>query len=98
MLEAYATESLGWKKKIGREFNGRTKLSDPETIYGKVIYKRKMVKNNSGKEVVSEVTVYTESEINAGDYLTIDGKDHEVIAAAPKKDIDSVEMFREVVL
>jgi hypothetical protein len=98
MLDAYATEPIGWKKKTGTEFNGRTKLDVSETIYGRVVYKRKIVKNSSGKEVVSEITVYTETEVNAEDYLTIDGKDIEVIASSPKKDIDSVEIFREVVL
>lgn len=98
MLDEYATESIGWKQKTGTEFNGCSKLAASAKIYGRVVRKRKIVKNSSGKEVVSEVTVYTEALVNAGDYLTIDGKDLEVIASAPKKDIDSVEMFREVVL
>lgn len=98
MIDDYSTEGIIWKLKTGTSFNGRPEFGESVSVKGRVVFKRRIVKNNLGQEVVSEVTVYTSAKINAGDYLTIEDKDLEVIISDPKKDLDSDEMYREVLL
>lgn len=98
MLDIYTAETVVCEKKVGTEFNGAPKFGPPEEIKARVQYKRKLIRDNTGREVVSEITVYTQAGVETGDRLTIDGSKYTVLRASTHKDIDGTETFREVVL
>lgn len=98
MIDIFDREEVILKRKIGIEFNGKAKLGEPETIMCRVSYKRQLVKSKTGKEVVSEVTCYTKTQVATGDYLTIEGRDQEIISVSPRKNLDSSIICWVVVL
>lgn len=97
-LNLFLNESIVWKPKTGTSFNGMPTLGEPETILARTYRKNEIIKDNMGKEVVSNARIYTKSEVKVGDYITIDSKDTEVIAVAPQPDLDGAEIYRKVFL
>lgn len=97
MLDAYANTSVAWKQKTGTNFDGSPKYGDSISIMGRVQYKRRLVRDNTGKEVVSEITVYTKSLVSIGDLVTLD-KDYITINVSTHTDINGQEVFREVLM
>jgi len=98
MLDAYSNNVVTLESKTGTEFNGTPKFAEPTTIPARIQYKRKLVRNNMGQEVVSEITLYTEATVKTGDRITIGDGKHIVIAVSIHNDLDGNEAFREVVL
>lgn len=97
-LNLYLNESIVRKPKTGTNFNGKPNLGEPQTILARTYRKNEIIKDNTGKEVVSNTRLYTKSEVKVGDYITIDGRDIEVIAVAPQNDLGGTELYRKVFL
>lgn len=79
MIEEYMNQTITWKKKASaNDYNESTYTS--KTIKVRYEYKRTMVRNFEGEEVVSNATVYTTSAIKPDDNVTFDSVDWQVLA------------------
>ena len=58
--------------------------------------KRRLVRDNEGREVVSEARVFCTEAVKPGDELEFDGRRWPVIAVSTVPDLDGKEAHREV--
>lgn len=99
----YANMSIGWRRWTGTKDNGTPIYTPappdpPETIKGNLSYKRRLIRNEKGEEVVSEACVMTKAAINAGDKLEIFGREWVVQMCHPIIGLFDKELHREVYL
>lgn len=98
MIEGYLTQKSTWKAKTGvNEFNEPT-YAVPVEINCRVDFKRKMVRNKEGQEVLSESTLLTTTAINPDDLITYGTFSMVVITSHPLNELDGTVMFYEVSL
>jgi hypothetical protein len=84
------------------------KLDDDEfnqPIYGPdtsiacyISYERKMIRDSTGVDIVSESTLYTEVNVKEGDLVTFDGAKWIVKTSKPMHMLDGSILFYEVSL
>lgn len=79
MIDLYLNQTVTLKTKGAvNEYNEPTYTTS--NIKVRFEYKRRMVRNNLGQEVVSEARCFTTTEVNEDDIITFDGKDWNVLA------------------
>jgi hypothetical protein len=85
-----------WKQKGTHNGYGWTWTSTP--IKCRFVQKRRMVRNSSGANVISEASLNCIEAIQEDDIITYNGKDWPVIAVSETPDGEGVVWFREVAL
>ena len=95
MITDYLNQSATWKTVTSvNEYNEPTFTST--TITCRMEYKRQMVRDAQGQEVVSEATLYTTSAVLPGDVITYDSRDWSVLTVASEAQLDGTVLFRAV--
>lgn len=99
MIEAYTNQSAGWQinKKEPNQYNEPT-YEDSVDIDCRFEYKRRMVRNKQGQEVISEATLFTKSAVKPDDLITFDEIDWVVLAVANEVGLDGSIAFYEVLM
>lgn len=92
----YTNQTATW-----RQMTGTNAYGEPETVDTAIPvrweWRRRMVRNTEGVDVVSEGTVYTAAQVAVGDSLIEpDGTSYPVIAVSVLYDLDGSERHREV--
>jgi hypothetical protein len=92
LLELYAHETIGWRRRINTKDNGTpvfepARPAAPEAIKASVDHTRRLIRNEKGEQVVSEGCVLTAKRVNEGDVLAIDGREWTVQKTTPAKDM-----------
>ena len=97
MVKDYFNQTIALKTKGAvNEYNEASYSSS--NIAGRFEYKRRLVRNAQGQEVVSEARLFTEASVSEDDVITHDGKDWTVIAVEDIVDLDGITLYREVSL
>ena len=98
MIKDYLTQKATWKAKASvNEFNEPT-YAAPVEIACRIDFKRKMVRDKMGQEVISESTLLTTSAINPDDIIIYGTFSMVVITSHPLNELDGTVMFYEVSL
>jgi hypothetical protein len=87
---------IGWKSRTGSKDNGAAILGEGTQIKASVEFKRKLVRNTKGEQVISEATICTTQAVTTGDILTIDGRDWTVIMSDPVRGLGGSVLYYEV--
>lgn len=103
MLELYANQEFGWRHRTGTKDNGTAifnpaRPAAPLTVKGRIDYKRRLIRNEKGEQVVSEARVLTMSAVDVGDIVVIGGREWPVLKAGPEFGLLGEELHREVFL
>jgi hypothetical protein len=97
VLSDYTKQSIILKTKGA--VNGANEATyTPNTIRGRLQYKRKLIRNTQGQEVVSEAQLFTEHAVSLDDRVTIDGADWPVLDVQKTVDLDGAVQWYEVML
>ncbi len=95
MITDYLNQSATWKTVASvNEYNEPTFTNT--TITCRMEYKRQMVRDAQGQEVVSEATLYTTSAVLPGDVITYSSRDWSVLTVADEAELDGSILFRAV--
>jgi hypothetical protein len=95
MIEGYLNQRAVWKRKIGSNEYGEP-VTKQKTIKVRWEGKRRLVRDNQGREVVSEARVFCTEAVKPGDELEFNGRRWPVIAVSTVPDLDGKEAHREV--
>jgi len=96
MIQGYLNQTATWHKVIGQNEYSEPIFADPVTIKVRWEGKRRLVRDNEGREVVSEARVFCTEAVKPGDELEYDGRSWPVIAVSVVPGLDGSEQFREV--
>ena len=97
MISEYLNQSITLKSKSSvNAYNESTYTNS--TIKARFEYKRRMVRNNEGEEVLSTAQVFTETQVKPDDVLTFDGRDWQVVTVENCVDLDGSVHHYEVYL
>ena len=94
MLKNYTNQALTRKSQTAIDEYGSPTYSST-TIQGRFEYKRKMIRNRDGREVLSQARIFTESAIRPGDVITFDSRDFPIIDVFNVYDLDGNLLFYE---
>jgi len=94
MIEGYLNQRAVWKRKIGSNEYGEP-VTKQKTISVRWEGKRRLVRDNQGREVVSEARVFCIEAVKPGDKLEFDGRSWPVIAVSTVPGLDGKESHRE---
>lgn len=81
------TDAVMIKRRQGYDDTGAPLYDTPEPLLCRVVDDRRIVKDATGHEVVSERVLYTEQPNALDDALVIDGKDTAIIRVAHKRGV-----------
>lgn len=95
MIEGYLNQRAVWKRKIGSNEYGEPETSS-KSIKVRWEGKRRLVKDNEGREVVSEARVFCVEPVKPGDILKYEDREWPVIAVSTVPDLGGKEAYREV--
>ena len=95
MIEGYLNQRAVWKRKIGKNEYGEPETKQ-KTIKVRWEGKRRLVRDNEGREVVSEARVFCIEPVKPGDILKYEDRDWPVIAVSTVPDLGGKEAYREV--
>jgi hypothetical protein len=95
MIRGYLNQTALWKKVVGQNMYGEPETEEKE-IKVRWEGKRRLVRDNEGREVVSEARVFCMGAIKPGDLLEYNGREWPVIAVSIVPGLDGSEQFREV--
>jgi hypothetical protein len=95
MIEGYLNQRAVWKRKIGQNEYGEP-VTKQKTIKVRWEGKRRLVRDNEGREVVSEARVFCVEPVKPGDILEHGGREWPVIAVSSVPGLDGKESHREV--
>ncbi len=95
MIEGYLNQRAVWKRTIGSNEYGEP-VTKQKTIKVRWEGKRRLVRDNEGREVVSEARVFCVEAVKPGDELEFDGRRWPVIAVSTVPDLYGKEAHREV--
>ncbi len=95
MINDYLNQTAIWHYVTGQNEYGEPQTSS-KTIKVRWEGRRRLVRNNEGREVVSEARVFCTEAVKPGDELELDGRSWPVIAVSTAPDLDGKEAFREV--
>ena len=95
MIQDYLNQTATWKRVIGQNMYGEPDF-DTKEIKVRWEGKRRLVRNNEGREVVSEARVFCVDPVKPGDVLEHDGREWPVIAVSTVPGLDGKESHREV--
>ncbi len=97
MLSVYLNQTVIWKSKQSvNEYNEATYTS--ASIPARFEYKRKLVMDKQGVQIVSEAVCYTKSLVKPEDVITYDAKDWVVISVKDSVDLEGNVLCYEVSL
>ncbi len=88
MLSGYCNQVVGWKSKTGQNEYNEPIYASSVSINVRFEYKRRLVRNKQGQEVVSEARVFTEYPLKPDDLITYDSRDWPVISVSNLADLD----------
>ena len=97
MIEGYLNQRAVWKRTIGSNEYGEP-VTKQKTIKVRWEGKRRLVRDNEGREVVSEARVFCVEPVKPGDILEHGGREWPVIAVSETPGLDGRIHFREVAL
>ena len=97
MIEGYLNQRAVWKRKTGSNEYGEPTTSS-KSIKVRWEGKRRLVRDNQGREVVSEARVFCVEAVQAGDELEHGGRRWPVIAVSTVPGLDGTISHREVAL
>jgi hypothetical protein len=97
MIRNYLNQTATWKRVIGQNMYGEPETEE-KTIKVRWEGKRRLVRDNQGREVVSEARVFCTEAVKPGDELEINGRRWPVIAVSTVPDLSGKEAHREVAL
>ena len=95
MIEGYLNQRVVWKRKTGSNEYGEP-VTKQKTIKVRWEGKRRLVRDNEGREVVSEARVFCIEPVKPGDILKYEDRDWPVIAVSIVPGLDGSENHREV--
>ena len=95
MIEGYLNQRAVWKRVTGLNEYGEP-VTKQKTIKVRWEGKRRLVRDNEGREVVSEARVFCKVAIKPGDLLEYNGREWPVIAVSSVPDLDGNESHKEV--
>ena len=97
MIDLYLNQTVTLKSKSSvNAYNESTYTSS--TIKARFEYKRKMVRNRQGEEVISEASVYTTTQVKPDDVINFDSVDWQVITVENCVDLNGNVNHYEVML
>ena len=97
MIKDYLNQTITWKRVIGRNMYGEPETEEKE-IKVRWEGKRRLVRDNEGREVVSEARVFCVEPVQPGDLLEYASREWPVIAVSEATGLDGRIHFREVAL
>jgi len=95
MIGDYLNQTATWHRVTGQDGYGEPTY-ESKTIPVRWEGKRRLVRDNEGREVVSEARVFCTEAVKPGDELEYDGRSWPVIAASPIPGLDGEESHKEV--
>ena len=95
MIKGYLNQTAIWHYVTGQNEYGEPQTSS-KTIKVRWEGKRRLVRDNEGREVVSEARVFCTEAVKPGDELEFDGRSWPVIAVSTVPDPGGKEAHREV--
>ena len=95
MIQDYLNQTATWKRVVGQNMYGEPKTEEKE-IKVRWEGKRRLVRDNEGREVVSEARVFCVEPVKPGDLLEYAGREWPVIAVSTVPGLDGKEIHREV--
>ena len=95
MIQDYLNQTATWKRVIGQNMYGEPDF-DTKEIKVRWEGKRRLVRDNEGREVVSEARVFCVELVKPGDLLEYAGREWPVIAVSTVPGLDGKESHREV--
>ena len=97
MIQDYLNQTATWKRVIGQNMYGEPDF-DTKEIKVRWEGKRRLVRDNEGREVVSEARVFCVEPVKPGDLLEYAGREWPVIAVSTVPDLDGKEAYREAAI
>ena len=94
MIQDYLNQTATWKRVVGQNMYGEPKTEEKE-IKVRWEGKRRLVRDNEGREVVSEARVFCVEPVKPGDILEHGGREWPVIAVSTVPGLDGSESHRE---
>jgi hypothetical protein len=95
MIKGYLNQTAIWHYVTGQNEYGEPQTSS-KTIKVRWEGKRRLVRDNEGREVVSEARVFCVDAVKPGDSLEYGGRKWTVLAVSTAPDLDGKEAHREV--
>ena len=95
MIQDYLNQIATWKRVVGQNMYGEPETEEKE-IKVRWEGKRRLVRDNEGREVVSEARVFCTEAVKPGDELEFNGRRWPVIAVSTVPGLDGSESHREV--
>ena len=95
MIEGYLNQRAVWKRKTGSNEYGEP-VTKQKTIKVRWEGKRRLVRDNEGREVVSEARVFCTEAVKPGDIFKYEDRDWPVISVSIVPGLDGSENHREV--
>ena len=95
MIRDYLNQTAIWKRVVGQNMYGEPETEEKE-IRVRWEGKRRLVRDNEGREVVSEARVFCVEPVKPGDILEHGGREWPVIAVSTVPGLDGKESHREV--
>jgi len=96
MIKGYLNQTAKWNRKTGTNSYGEPTFATPADIKVRWEGKRRLVRDNEGREVVSEARVFCTEAMKPGDELEYGELKWPVIAISTIPNIDGKESHREV--
>ena len=94
MIEGYLNQRAVWKRKTGQNEYGEP-VTKKKTIKVRWEGKRRLVRDNEGREVVSEARVFCIEPVKPGDILKYEDRDWPVISVSIVPGLDGIDSHRE---
>ena len=95
MIEGYLNQRAVWKRVVRLNEYGEPETKQ-KTIKVRWEGKRRLVRDNEGREVVSEARVFCIEPVKPGDILKYEDRDWPVISVSIVPGLDGSENHREV--
>ncbi len=97
MIRGYLRQEATWIRTTGRNEYGEPIIQEKD-IAVRWEDKRRLVRDSTGREVVSEARVYCTADVQPGDHLQYRGRRWPVIVAAITPGLDGRGIYTEVAL
>ena len=94
MIKDYLNQTATWHCATGQNEYGEP-VTSSKTIKVRWEGKRRLVRDNQGREVVSEARVFCTEAVKPGDILEHGGREWPVIAVTTVPGLDGIDSHRE---
>lgn len=96
MVDGWLNQTVPYKRYAGESDTGKPRYDPPVTILCRLQDDRQLIRDGSGREVVSEAVLFTAVEVGPQDAFVLRGRDVKVIRAARKVNLDGEYDHTEV--